>query len=151
MTAADPFAFDDLDFTPLADAAPEATATIKAAVLASGAVKLTLSAGAYARLGKPPALAVAAATRDGDAVLRLQPAAEGHGLPLVEREAPQRKTARAGGGRPSAAVTLRAHPFAPGVVHRGVACATVWRGERLHVEAFVTLPDWAAMRAELDG
>lgn len=94
---------DTLDFAPRPVVAKDAAPTVKVAVLKGGELKLTLGAGAYDRLGKPPALFVETA-QNGVGYLRLTPAKAGEGWPVTERALVKR-------GRPFASCTVAVHPF----------------------------------------
>lgn len=136
---------EDLAFEPCPVRAPaERNATVKVAVLRSGAIKVMLGAGAYARLLKPVALAVETAGNDDAGYLRLTPAAAGAGWPARERDTPGRR-----GGQPFASVTIAVHPFTPGVVHRAQEVEADWGPAGPASSVVIALPDWAAMRAQL--
>jgi hypothetical protein len=145
--------FGELNFAPVPVVAKaDADDVIKVTVQGGGVVKLTLNAGAYARLGKPDAVAVAAAETKGGRFLKLTPASLGQGWPVLERDAPK------DGGRPSASVRIEAHPFTIGLTHRAQEVECQWGEEERqpgilepHAHVIVAMPDWAAMLAAIEG
>jgi hypothetical protein len=137
-----------LDFTPVPRvSAAKGAPAIKVRVLATGALQLCLNAPAYAKFGRPAALAVSAASGpDGAAYLKLEGVAAGDGLPVTRRLPPR---ARDGGDAGEVATCrVAAHPFTPGVVHRAQDVEVTWCGPG-DADAVLTLPDWKAMRAAL--
>jgi hypothetical protein len=128
----------DLEFEPLTRAV-DAPEVFTVAVLNSGALRVGMSAEAWGKLGRPPALVAFTAESEGVGYLRLAPGDpqnKDH-WPVTARKAPR-------GAKVSATVRIEQRRFTPGVVHRATPVAFAW-ADGVPIAVVLTLPNWERM------
>ncbi|HRO04089.1 MAG TPA: hypothetical protein PLS69_10850 [Terricaulis sp.] len=135
---------NDIEFKAVPFVADATLPVVKVAVLAKGALRVTFNAPAFAKFGGAAALHVGAASAGAGNWLRLSWGPEEGGWPVITR-APGGRGPR-GAKRAGASCTITAHPFKPDVVHQACECVSKWSDDHVVVQ----MPDWAAIRAEVE-
>lgn len=126
-----------LNFAPVPVKARE-NACIKVGVIKGDVIKLSINADAFSRLGRPKALAVAAATDENGLHFQKVQTSE-TGWPVTTRKPPR-------GESLTAACRILSHPFKPGVTHAPHQVEAYWEADGV----VLAMPNWERMLDEIE-